>query len=210
MEVTNFLTDDDKLDIEKLSYFVRNPEHHSCMLPTAKIKIRDKYRMISLFVPPEHRKTIKSQERNHSSLKKDKMTYLLSEAFVKLFLSVCKLYANPINIKPEDQTRLNPGAFRRLIEGVDLEIQELNEEIERLESKNLKGYMLESDHHKIMEEKINSNMILSDKIKKLEKQLEEQEKYYKEKISKQIKRHSEGQQYLTKEVDKLSKEVIEY
>jgi len=173
------------------------------------IKTIDKYRMISLFVPQEYRDKVMKSTKNYKSLSKDNMSYLTIEAFARLFISICKINTQPLT-EYEIQSKVSSGAFRRLIEGTQEEIQELNEEIERLESKNLKGYMLESNHHKIMEEKINSNMILSDKIKKLEKQLEEQEKYYKEKISKQIKRHSEGQQYLTKEVDKLSKEVIEY
>ena len=213
----NFLTIDDELDIEKISDFVRNKWKDN-NYEDLKIKIRDKYRIISLFVDPEHRPTIRQQERNHSTLKKNKMTYLVSEAFVKLFLSVCKLYANPIDMKPEDQTRMNPGAFRRLIEGIDHELEEQQEIIEKLQEKNLKGYMLESDHEKLMDKKTNECNEYTDQVRKLERKLEEQEKYYKEKLNKVNQRHQKSQEHLSKQIqDKatidqsiVAKEIVNY
>ena len=41
-----------------------------------------KYKLISLFLDPKHRKTVKSAAKNHHQLKKDKMNYLLIEAII--------------------------------------------------------------------------------------------------------------------------------
>ena len=176
-----------------------------------KIKTIDKYRMISLFVPQEYRDKVMKSTKNYKSLSKDNMSYLTIEAFARLFISICKINTQPL-AEYEIQSRVSCGAFRRLIEGTQEEIDELHEEIENLKSKNLKGYISSSEHLETlgkMAEEVRE-MAYKEMEDKYEKKLQEQEKYYKEKISKQIKRHSEGQQYLTKEVDKLSKEVIEY
>ena len=202
--INNFLDEHDQLDLRKISHYV-NLARYEDVNDMMNMKIRDKYRIISLFVDPKHRKTIKSQEKNHSTLKKDKMTYLVSEAFIKLFLSVCKLYANPIQIKPEDQTRMNPGAFRRLIQGVDEDMEILEEKIERLESKNLKGYMLTSDHNKIADQWKDDKREYQDKITKLERKLEDLEKYYKEKLEKVNERHQKTQKHLSKQIQDQSK-----
>jgi len=201
----NFLDEQDELDIAVISDYVRNQWKYEDY-ETMKIKIKDKYRIISLFLDPEHRKTIKSQEKNHSTLKKDKMTYLVSEAFVKLFLSVCKLYANPINIKPEDQSRMNPAAFRRLIEGHEEEMEILENKVERLEEKNLQGYMLTSDHNKTVE-------FYKEEIKGFEEmeinyknRIEEIEKYYKLKLERVNERHQKTQKHLSKQIQEQSKE----
>ena len=202
--INNFLDEHDQLDLRKISHYV-NLARYEDVNDMMNMKIRDKYRIISLFVDPKHRKTIKSQEKNHSTLKKDKMTYLVSEAFIKLFLSVCKLYANPIDIKPEDQTRMNPGAFRRIIEDhIDM-MEELEDKVERLESKNLKGYMLESEHEKIANQWKNDKRDYQDKITKLERKLEDQEKYYKEKLEKVSERHQKTQKHLSKQIQDQSK-----
>ena len=176
-----------------------------------KIKTIDKYRMISLFVPQEYRDKVMKSTKNYKSLCKDNMSYLTIEAFVRLFISICKINTQPLT-EYEIQSKVSSGAFRRLIEGTQEEIQELNEEIENLKSKNLKGYISTLDHLQELGKMAVEvrEMAYKEMEDKYEKKLQEQEKYYKEKISKQIKRHSEGQQYLTKEVDKLSKEVIEY
>ena len=201
----NFLTIDDELDIEKISDFVRNKWKDN-YYEDMKIKIRDKYRIISLFVDPEHRPTVRQQERNHSTLKKNKMTYLVTEAFVKLFLSVCKLYGNPINMKPEDQTRMNPGAFRRLIENIDHELEEQQEIIEKLKNKNLNGYMLESDHDRLIQNKNEEINICKEQIKKLENKLDAQEKYYKDKLKARSKRYNDTEAYYNKQFDKMGGE----
>jgi len=204
----NLLTVDDELDIEKISDYVRHRWKYDDY-ENMKLKIKDKYSIISLFIDPEHRKTIMSQQKNHNTLKKDKMTYLVSEAFIKLFLSVCKLYANPIDIKPEDQTRMNPGAFRRIIEDhIDM-MEELEDKVERLESKNLKGYMLESEHEKIANQWKNDKRDYQDKITKLERKLEDQEKYYKEKLEKVSERHQKTQKHLSKQIQQQAEEKLE-
>ena len=170
-----------------------------------KIKTIDKYRIISLFVPQEYRDKVMKSQKNYKSLCKDNMSYLSIEAFVRLFISICKINKQPLT-EYELQSKLSSGAFRRLIEGTTEEIEELNEEIDNLKSKNLKGYISISEHNDAlgkMAEEVR-DMAYKEMEDKYENKLQEQEKYYKEKISKQVKRHSEGQQYLTKEVNKLT------
>lgn len=177
-----------------------------------KIKTIDKYRIISLFVPQEYRDKVMKSQKNYKSLCKDNMSYLSIEAFVRLFLSICKINTQPLAEHPDLRAQMSPGVFRRLIEGTGEDIEELYEQIDNLKSKNLKGYISIEDHHQElgkMAEEVR-DMAYKEMEDKYKKKLEEQEKYYKEKLSKQSKRYSEGQQYLTKEVDKLSKEVIEY
>ncbi len=210
----NFLDEQDELDIALISDYVRNHWKYEDY-ETMKIKIRDKYRIISLFVDPQHRKTIKSQEKNHSTLKKDKMTYLVSEAFIKLFLSVCKLYGNPINIKPEDQQRMNPAAFRRLIEGHEEEMEMLEDKVERLEAKNLQGYMLTSEHNKMVSFYKEEIRDFEDRLIAHQRRLEDQEKYYKEKLEKVTERHQKAQKHLSKHIqDKATidqaKDIVNY
>ena len=165
-----------------------------------KIKTIDKYRIISLFVPPELREKVMKSQKNYKSLCKDNMSYLTIEAFVRLFISICKINKQPLT-EYELQSKLSSGAFRRLIEGTTEEIEELNEEID-----NLKGYISTQSHQdslgKMAEEV--RDMAYKEMEDKYEKKLQEQEKYYKEKISKQIKRHTDGQNYLTKEFAKVS------
>ena len=209
--INNFLDEHDQLDLRKISHYV-NLARYEDVNDMMNMKIRDKYRIISLFVDPKHRKTIKSQEKNHSTLKKDKMTYLVSEAFIKLFLSVCKLYGNPINIKPEDQTRMNPAAFRRLIEGHEEEMEMLEDKVERLEAKNLQGYMLTSEHNKMVEFYKEEIKDFEDMEIKYKQRLEEQEKYYKLKLERVTERHAKTQKHLSKQIQQQAeeKEVINY
>ena len=170
-----------------------------------KIKTIDKYRIISLFVPPELREKVMKSQKNYKSLCKDNMSYLTIEAFVRLFISICKINKQPLT-EYELQSKLSSGAFRRLIEGTTEEIEELNEEIDNLKSKNLKGYISTQSHQDSlgkMSEEVR-DMAYKEMEDKYEKKLQEQEKYYKEKISKQIKRHTDGQNYLTKEFAKVS------
>tara|TARA_R110000737_G_scaffold194279_1_gene215431 strand:+ start:721 stop:1311 length:591 start_codon:yes stop_codon:yes gene_type:complete len=168
-----------------------------------KIKTIDKYRIISLFVPQEYRDKVMQSVKNYKTLTTSNMSYLTIEAFVRLFISICKINTQPLS-EYEINSKVSTGAFRRLIETTTEEIDELNEEVEKLKSKNLKGYMLESDHDKIMEKEAQNNQTLLKENKDLLMKLQEQEKYYKEKLEGQSRRHSEGNKYLNTELDKLS------
>tara|TARA_R110000803_G_scaffold53544_1_gene109832 strand:- start:125 stop:715 length:591 start_codon:yes stop_codon:yes gene_type:complete len=168
-----------------------------------KIKTIDKYRIISLFVPQEYRDKVMQSVKNYKTLTTSNMSYLTIEAFVRLFISICKINTQPLS-EYEINSKVSTGAFRRLIETTTEEIDELNEEVEKLKSKNLKGYILESDHDKIMEKEAQNNQTLLKENKDLLMKLQEQEKYYKEKLEGQSRRHSEGNKYLNTELDKLS------
>lgn len=174
-----------------------------------KIKTIDKFRMLSLFIGKEHQKTLWNARGNYSRLKKDNLNYLMIEAFTKLFISVCKLNACPLN-EWEYNSKLSNGAFKRMCEHKLAEIDELQEEVEKLQEKNLKGYMLESDHEKLMDKKTNECNEYKDQVSKLERKLEEQEKYYKEKLNKVNQRHQKSQEHLSKQIQEQTKEVINY
>lgn len=167
-----------------------------------KIKVVDKYRIMSLFIPREHLSVVKNARKNNSSLKKDNMTYLLGEALVKLFISVCKMNTNPLQ-EHERRSIVSAGAFRRLIEGTLEEMEELYDEVENLKSKNLRGYIKEEEHMKQVDECIVMGQKLLEENKKLKNKLEEQEKYYKDKLKARSKRYNDTQQYYNKQLDKL-------
>lgn len=171
------------------------------------VSVSQKYKIISLFLDPKYKLLVKSAQKNHSGLNKEKMTYLVTEAFVKLFIGICKLSGNPLG--PLEQGKVSSGAFRRLIESQQENMDELLDELETVKAG---GWIDPKEHKKLLEREYRHAHAVgkAEGLAMMDQKLEEQEKYYKEKISKQIKRHSEGQQYLTKEVDKLSKEVIEY
>jgi hypothetical protein len=161
-----------------------------------------KYKLISLFLDPKHRKTVKSAAKNHHQLKKDKMNYLLIEAIINLFIQICKLTDDPLAPWEKDH-RMSPGAFKRLIEGRDADYEELLQELEKLKEKNLNGYMLESDHDRLIQNKNEEINICKEQIKKLEMKLDAQEKYYKDKLKARSKRYNDTEQYYNKQFDKL-------
>jgi len=164
-----------------------------------------KYKLISLFLDPKHRKTVKSAAKNHHQLKKDKMNYLLIEAIINLFIQICKLTDDPLAPWEKDH-RMSPGAFKRLIEGRDADYEELVEELEKLKEKNLNGYMLESDHDRLIQNKNEEINICKEQIKKLEMKLDAQEKYYKDKLKARSKRYNDTEQYYNKQFDKMGGE----
>ena len=170
-----------------------------------KIKTIDKYRIISLFVPPESRDKVMKSVKNYKTLTTSNMSYLTIEAFVRLFISICKINTQPLT-ENERNSKVSSGAFRRLIETTTEEIDELNEEVENLKSKTLKGYV-SWEHHcnelsKWAEEV--RELAYKEMEDKYENKLKEQEKYYKEKLEGQSRRYSEGNKYLNTELDKLS------
>jgi len=146
-----------------------------------KITVADKYRIMCLFIPHEHHNIVMNARKNHSSLNKKNMNYLLGEALVKLFLSVCKINSDPLK-EHEIRSVVSVGAFRRLIHGTLADIDELYEEIDNLKSKNMFGYIKEEDHNKEINKVIESTKPIIEENKKLKQKLEEQEKYYKEKL----------------------------
>ena len=170
-----------------------------------KIKVVDKYRIMRLFIPKEHSYIIDNARKNHHKLSKENMNYLLGEALVKLFLSVCKMNTNPLQ-EHEIRSIVSAGAFRRLIEGTLEEIEDLYDEVDKLKNKNLKGYMLESDHDRLIQNKNEEINICKEENKKLKMKLDEQEKYYKEKLKARSKRYNDTEQYYNKQFDKLSDE----
>ena len=167
-----------------------------------KIKVVDKYRIMSLFIPREHLSVVQNARKNNSSLKKDNMTYLLGEALVKLFISVCKMNTNPLQ-EHETRTIVSSGAFRRLIGGTLEEMEELYDEVENLKSKNLRGYIKEEEHMKEVDEFIDVGKKLLEENKKLRNKLDEQEKYYKDKLKSRSKRYTDTEQLLKKQLDIL-------
>ena len=190
-EFTKLMDVVSKLDLDKDTYDM-------------KIKTIDKFRMLSLFIDKDHQKILWNARGNYSRLKKDNLNYLMIETFTKLFISVCKLNACPLK-EWEYNNKMSGGGFKRLCEGKLAEIDELYEEVEKLQSKNLKGYMLESDHDKYKEEKKLEIKEYQKQTERYKLKLEEQEKYYKEKLEKVTERHQKTQKHLSKQIQDQSK-----
>jgi len=167
-----------------------------------KITVADKYRIMCLFIPHEHHNIVMNAKKNHSNLNKKNMNYLLGEALVKLFISVCKINSDPLK-EHEIRSVVSVGAWRRIIHETLAEMDELYEEIDNLKSKNMFGYIKEEDHIKKIDECIEFHKKLSEENKKLKQKLEEQEKYYKEKLKARSKRFNDTQEYYNKQIDKL-------
>jgi len=170
-----------------------------------KITVADKYRIMALFIPHEHHNILMNARKNHSNLNKKNMNYLLGEALVKLFLSICKINTNPLK-EHEIRSIVSVGAFRRIIQGTLEEMDQLYREIDNLKSKNMFGYITEEDHMKKIDECILMGQKLLEENKKLKMKLDEQEKYYKEKLKARSKRYNDTEQYYNKQFDKLSDE----
>jgi hypothetical protein len=165
-----------------------------------------KYKLISLFLDPKHRKTVKSAAKNHHQLKRDKMNYLLIEAIINLFIQICKLTDDPLAPWEKDH-RMSPGAFKRLIEGRDADYEELVEELEKLKEKNLKGYIKEEIYDKYKAEKQQEIKEYQKQTEKYKMKLQEQEKYYKEKLEKVSQRHQKTQKHLSKQIQDQSNDI---
>jgi len=211
-----FLVDDEEYEyimllnraLKKIRKSDNYPDYHN-FLNTSQ-----KYKLISLFIDPKHRKTVKSAAKNHHQLKRDKMNYLLIEAIINLFIQICKLTDDPL-APWEKSNRMSPGAFKRLIEGRDADYEELQEELEKLKEKNLKGYIKEDIYDKYKEEKKLEIKEYQKQTEKYKLKLEEQEKYYKEKLEKVTERHQKAQKHLSKHIqDKAAidqaKDIVNY
>jgi len=200
-EFTKLMDVVSKLDLDKDTYDM-------------KIKTIDKFRMLSLFIDKDHQKILWNARGNYSRLKKDNLNYLMIETFTKLFISVCKLNACPLN-EWEYNSKLSNGAFKRMCEHKLAEIDELEEELEKLKEKNLKGYIKEDIYDKYKEEKKLEIKEYQKQTERYKLKLEEQEKYYKEKLEKVTERHQKAQKHLSKHIqDKAAidqaKDIVNY
>jgi hypothetical protein len=174
------------------------------------IKTIDKYRIISLFLDTKGRKALENARRNHAKYKEDNMSRLYPEAFSKLFIAICKLHTNPLN-ELEVNNKLSAGAFKRLIEHKEKEVDELQEEIQNLQDDKLKDYVHYSVYKQRMKEyKEDLEYKLEKQFKeKYEKKLKEKEEYYKIKIAAADKRAEEKYKFNQRVNQSLSKDLLE-
>jgi hypothetical protein len=174
------------------------------------IKTIDKYRIVALFLDEKGRKALENARGNHAGYKKDNMSYLYPEAFSKLFIAICKLHTNPLN-ELEVNNKLSAGAFKRLIEHKEKEVDELQEEIQNLQDDKLKDYVHYSVYKQRMKEyKEDLEYKLEKQFKeKYEKKLKEKEEYYKIKIAAADKRAEEKYKFNQRVNQSLSKDLLE-
>ena len=120
--------------------------------------------------------------KNYKTLTTSNMSYLTIEAFVRLFVSLCKLNANPLT-ELEKSGRVSTGAFFRLIEDQSEEKDNMKKEIDELmDQLDGKGMVKQTDYDNKVNELSKNNELQEEEIKSLKKKLEEREEYYKEKI----------------------------
>tara|TARA_R110000824_G_scaffold382181_2_gene575295 strand:- start:177 stop:788 length:612 start_codon:yes stop_codon:yes gene_type:complete len=147
-----------------------------------EITIALKYKIISLFLPDKCQKQVKQAQKNHGGYSKDGMSYMMPEAFTNLFVSLCKLNANPLT-ELEKSGRVSTGAFFRLIEDQSEEKDNMKKEIDELmDQLDGKGMVKQTDYDNKVNELSKNNELQEEEIKSLKKKLEEREEYYKEKI----------------------------
>jgi hypothetical protein len=174
------------------------------------MKTIDKYRIVSLFLDAKGRKALENARGNHAKYKKDNMSSLYPEAFAKLFIAICKLHTNPLN-ELEQNNKLSAGAFKRLIEHKEKEVDELHEEIQNLQDDKLDDYIHISVHKQRMEMyKEDLEFKIEKQLKeKYEQKLKEKEEYYKIKIASADKRAEERYKFNQSVNQSLSKDLLE-
>ena len=172
----------DTKNIEALAKIVRKWNEND--YNDLKITTAMKYKVIALFLPDECQKEIRNAEGNHARYKKHLMSYLMPEAFVNLFIAICKLGGDPLN-ELEKTGRVSTGAFHRLIEGQSEEKKELHKQIDELEDKlEGSGMMPIKEHNEEVNSLEEEMKVLKKQINILETKLVAQEDYHKMKLSK--------------------------
>ena len=127
---------------------------------------------------------VKNQKKNYSKLKSDSMLYLCIDTICRMFLAMVYLESRPE--MPNDRVGLR--SFKHLVKGKIDEMEELEDELEKV--KEGKGMIAIEEHNSEMDSLRKQIKIQGGTIGDLEFKLNEQRKFFEDKMKKQDEVHS--------------------